>query len=248
MNSKLSTLKATLFTFFFIFMSQFSLAEGKVKSYDIPINFNNRYVTDPEQLIVKSLTSREWEIKSSEPGKIVGWLNDYKDHEIVLAIHYDDSQISFEPISSKKLRCRKRCKVADKHYDKWRLYLRKSIALNIHTLAIKELLDQKEIRDSWFSAFKTGNVNEKIRLARNIIDLELFNPYALEVIEKEINKSFELGKLNKSQVQQYAFYCKALARTKDPKYLPILKKVATESRSGNLQRYVEKYLKTNYLL
>ena len=227
-----------------------SAALEPVKSYDLPINYNQRYVKDPHALIVKSLKSREWEIKDSQPGKITGWLNNYKDHEIVLAIHYNDSQISFEPISAKKLNCskkrRKKCRFLDKHYTKWRLYLRKSIALNIHTLAIEELLNQKPIRDSWLKVLESGSIDEKTKLARNIIDLELFNPYALEVITREIENLSTVKKITASLVQQYAFYCKVLARTKDPKYIPLLKEVVATVPSRKIRNYVKDYLKANY--
>jgi hypothetical protein len=222
-------------------------AHAENKIYDHPVKFNPRYVTSPEDVILKSLDSRGWQVKAKHPGKITGWLNNYKDYEIILDIFYNNTEISFEHVSAKKLNCkRSHCKVNPKHYDKWRLYLRKSIALTIHTLAINELLEKPSIKAGWLSTLKNGSVKEKIQFARNIIDIELFNQEALAVIEQEIIQGYKIAKMTGDQVQQYAFYCKVLARSKKPEYIELLETVRDNTPSKKLRKYVKGYLVTNF--
>lgn len=230
----------------FSFSSSLSAIE---QSYDIPIKFNMQYVTNPEKLIIDSLSTRGWQVKDNRPGQIIGWLNDYKGYEIILAINYDKSQISFKKISSEKLGCsgsKKKCKVESKHYNRWRLYLRKTIALNIHTLAIIDLLKTPSIKNQWLSSLKEGSVKQKIKFARNMIDIQLFDRDALEIIKTEIMNGYKKSKMTADEIQQYAFYCKVLASTQDPHYLSLLTEVSHNSPIRKLKRYVKGYLGKYY--
>ncbi len=233
---------------FTLFLSKAAFAVEQ--PYDVPLKFNQRYVTSPEKVIIDSLLDRGWEVKNQKPGTVTGWLNDYKDYEIILDINYDDSEISFKHISAKKLRCGNNrstnCKVQDKHYNKWRLYLRKSIALNIHTLAISELLAIPSIKNNWLASLKEGSIKEKIKFARNIIDIELFDKDALNIIEEEIIKGYKKTDMSGNEVQLYAFYCKVLARTADSKYLALLTEVKDNTVNRKLKNYVDGYLTRNY--
>lgn len=221
------------------------VAFASTHSYDEPIKFNSRYVTAPEKVIIDSLIGRGWEIKSQRPGSVTGWLNNYKDYDIVLEVNYAESQISFKHISAKKLNC-SNCNALDKHYDKWRLYLRKSIALNIHTLAINELLAISSIKKDWLSVLEKGSVQEKTKFARNIIDIELFDNEALDIIEKEVIKGYKKENMTGHEVQLYAFYCKALARTTNSKYAGLLTEVKNNAGNRKLKKYVTGYLAQNY--
>lgn len=216
------------------------------ESYDLPISYNKRYVKNPENVIIKSLLDRGWEVKEKHPGKIIGWLNNYKGNEIILDISFDDSKISFKHISSRRFCGKNNCKIKPKHYNMWRLYLRKSIALNIHTLAINELLKIASIKEQWLNVLKSGNIKEKIKFARNIIDIGLFNSDALDIIEAEVRQGYMKADMTGNQVQQYAFYCKVLARTQKAKYLSLLQDVEKNAASRKLKKYLTNYIKNNY--
>ena len=237
----------TLVILFFVGLTFNTSVFSQENSYDIPIKFNSRYITNPEEVIVDSLLQRGWEIKDRQAGKITGWLNNFQGNEIILDISYDGNLISFKHVRSRKTNCKSgSCQINRGNYDRWRLYLRKSIALKIHTLAINELLDKPSIKKSWLTTLRTGSVKEKIKFARNIIDLELFNTDALEIMAEEVAKGYQQSNMTGHQIQQYAFYCKALARTKQAKYFLLLKEVKKNASAKKLKTYVKGYLKSNY--
>lgn len=233
------TLQALLLTLSFIPLC----FAGKSTWYDDPITYNKRYIPDVEQVIVESLLQRDWEVKQKSPGKVTAWLNNYKGYELVLDILHDDSIISFEHISYKKVDCKRSCKANKKYYDKWRLYLRKNIALNIHKYAMSELLQTENILAKWINTITNGSTQEKTKLARNIIDIEYFEENTLNAIEQDIKNSNYKNPSRGDGVQQLAFYCKALAYSKNKKYLPLLMDVRDNTSSKKLERYIEGYLK-----
>ena len=214
---------------------------GKSSWYEEPITYNKRYVPDVEQVIFESLAQRNWEVKQTSPGKVTAWLNNYKGYELVLDILHDDSSISFEHISYKRIDCKGRCKAKQKYYDKWRLYLRKNIALNIHKYAMSELLQNEKILAQWMNTITNGSTQEKTKLARNIIDIEYFEENTLNAIEQEIRNSNYKNPSSGDVVQQLAFYCKALAYSKNEKYQPLLVEVRDNTSSEKLKRYIEVY-------
>lgn len=231
------TLSTLLLTFIFI---PFSFA-GKSSWYEEPISYNKRYVPNVEQVIAESLIQRNWEVKQKSPGKVTGWLNNYKGYELVLDILYDDSSISFKHVSYKKVDCKRNCKAEQKYYDKWRLYLRKNIALSLHKYAMSELLQNETIQTKWMNTITNGSTQEKTKLARNIIDIEYFEENTLNAIEQTIKNSNYKNPKKSDDVQQLAFYCKALAYSKIKKYHPILEDVRDSTSSKKLKRYIEVY-------
>jgi hypothetical protein len=229
----------------FIFFSHGSFAAER-SWFEEPIKVNNTYITDVESVIVESLKQRGWEVKEKSPSVVTAWLNDYKGYELVLEIKHDNTQISFNQLSFKRVDCtsknKKRCKASTKYSDKWRLYLRKNIAMNIHKRAMDHLLNNEKIRNEWLDKLKTGDVELKTKLARNFIDIEYFNDYALAEIVSQITANYQRNTLSRDEVQQYAFFCKVLARSKQEKYKDLLSQVSRTAKSSKLRNYVKGYL------
>jgi hypothetical protein len=215
---------------------------GNASWYSDPITYNKRYIINVEQVILESMTQFDWQVKQRSPGKITAWLNNYKGYELILDIVYDDTSISFKHVGYKKVDCRKSCgKAETKYYDKWRLYLRRNIALNIHKYALSELFQNKNIWVKWMNTINKGTYKEQIKLARNIIDIQYYEDNTLQAIEQAIKNSNYKNPAKGDQVQQLAFYCKALAYSKDKKYHPILEQVRDGTSSKKLRRYIEVY-------
>jgi len=212
--------------------------------FDEPIKINKAYITDVEAVIVESLEQRGWEVKEKSPAMVTAWLNDYKGYELVLEIKHDNTQISFNQLSFKKVDCnsKKRCKASTKYSDKWRLYLRKNIAMNVHKRAMDQLLNNEKIRNAWLDKLKTGDTELKTKLARNFIDIEYFNDYALAEIVSQIDANYQRKNLSGDEVQQYAFFCKVLARSKQEQYKSLLSQVSRKAKSRKLRNYVKGYL------
>jgi len=228
-----------------IFFSHGSFASER-SWFEEPIKINKTYITDVEAVIIESLKQRGWEVKEKSPVMVTAWLNDYKGYELVLEIKHDNTQISFNQLSFKKVDCtsknKKRCKASTKYSDKWRLYLRKNIAMNIHKRAMDHLLNNEKIRNEWLEQLKTGDVELKTKLARNLIDIEYFNDFALAEIVSQIEANYQRDKLSGDEVQQYAFFCKVLARSKQEKYKGLLSQVSRKAKSRQLRNYVKGYL------
>ncbi|PKI14832.1 hypothetical protein [Colwellia sp. 12G3] len=235
----------TLLLSIFVFFSSNSFSTER-SWFDEPIKINKTYVTDTEAVIIESLKQRGWEVKEKSPTMVTAWLNDYKGYELVLEIKHDKSQISFNQLSYKKVGCdsnsSSRCKASTKYSDKWRLYLRKNIAMNIHKRAMDYLLNDEKIRSTWLDELKTGDVEFKTKLARNLIDIEYFNEYALAEIVEQINANYLRNELSSDEVQQYAFFCKVLARSEQKKYTELLTQVSQKAKSRKLKNYVKGYL------
>lgn len=233
-----------LSTFLFFSNSSFSVERSW---FDEPIKINQAYITDVEAVILESLNQRGWEVKNKSSSMVTAWLNDYKGYELVLEIKHNKSQISFNQLSFKKIDCKerskRRCKASTEYSNKWRLYLRKNIAMNIHKRAMDDLLKNEDIRTTWLANLKTGDVEFKTKLARNLIDIEYFNEFALSEIVSQINENYQRKKLSRDEVQQYAFFCKLLARSKQEKYKALLTEVSTKANSRKLRTYVKGYLK-----
>jgi len=234
--------QAILLSAFLLFSSE-SFSEER-SWFDEPIKINKTYITDTEAVILESLEQRGWEVKKQSPAMVTAWLNDYKGYELVLEIRHDNAQISFNQLSFKRVDCKskKRCKASTKYSDKWRLYLRKNIAMNIHKRAMDQLLNNEKIRNEWLDKLKTGDVELKTKLARNLIDIEYFNDYALAEIESQIDANYQRDALSSAEVQQYAFFCKVLARSKKAQYKGLLSQVRRKAKSKKLRNYVKGYL------
>jgi len=236
--------QATLLSIF-LFFSQVSLSAERTW-FEEPLKINKTYIADVESVILESLQQRGWEVKEKTPTMVTAWLNDYKGYELVLEIRHDNTQISFNQLSFKKVDCssrnNKRCKASTKYSDKWRLYLRKNIAMNIHKRAMDHLLNDEVIRNEWLDKLKTGDVELKTKLARNLIDIEYFNEYALAEIVSQINANYQRNTLSSDEVQQYAFFCKVLARSKQEQYKGLLSQVSRKAKSRKLRNYVKGYL------
>ncbi|PKG81045.1 hypothetical protein CXF85_19995 [Colwellia sp. 75C3] len=235
----------TLLLSIFVFFSSNAFATER-SWFDEPIKINKTYVTDAEAVILESLKQRGWEVKEKSATMVTAWLNDYKGYELVLEIKHDNAQISFKQLSYKKVGCESksssRCKASTKYSNKWRLYLRKNIAMNIHKRAMDHLLKNEKIRRTWLEELKTGNIEFKTKLARNLIDIEYFNEYALAEIVEQINANYQRNKLSSDEVQQYAFFCKVLARSKQEKHTELLTQVSQKAKSRKLRNYVKGYL------
>ncbi len=227
----------------FLFFSS-ELLSAERSWFDEPISINQAYITDAEAIILESLKQRGWEVKEKSPIMITAWLNDYKGYELVLEIKHDNSQISFNQLSFKRVDCKskKRCKASTKYSDKWRLYLRKNLAMNIHKRAMDHLLKDKKIRNAWLDKFKNGDVALKTKLARNLIDIEYFNPNALAEIVSQVDVNYQRNNLSSAEVQQYAFFCKVLARSNQEQYKGLLSQVSKKAKSRKLRNYVKGYL------
>lgn len=214
--------------------------------FDEPIKTDQAYVNDIEVVILESLEQRGWEVKSKTPSKVTAWLNDYKGYELVLEIIYNNSQIEFNQLSFTKVNCIPEdsldCQAEESYSNRWRLYLRKNIAMNIHKRAMDHLLKNKKIHDAWMVKLKTGNSKYKTTLARNLIDIEYYNENVMDEMAIQIKRSYKL-RLNKKGIQQYAFYCKLLARSKLQKYKALLTEVRDNANKSQLRRYVRGYLK-----
>ena len=224
----------------FLFFSNSSFSVER-SWFDEPIKVNHTYISDVESVILESLKQRGWEVKEKSAGVVTAWLNDYKGYELVLEIKHTKSLISFNQLSYKKLNCKKSCKAKTKYSDKWRLYLRKNITMNIHKRTMDHLLSNEGIRKIWLDKLKNGNVADKTKLARNLIDLDYFNEYALAEIVRQITANYE-RKLSRNEIQQYAFFCKLLARSKQKQFTALLTQVRKYAPSKKLRNYVKGYL------
>jgi hypothetical protein len=212
--------------------------------FEEPIKINKTYIKDTEAVILESLKQRGWEVKEQTPTMVTAWLNDYKGYELVLEIKHDKSQISFNQVSYRKLNCnsKRSCKASSDYSNKWRLYLRKNIAMNIHKRTMDSLLNNEKIRHAWLDKLKNSDVEFKTKLARNLIDIEYFNEHALAEVVIQINDNYLRDNLSGNEVQQYAFFCKLLARSKQEQYKKLLSQVSRSAKSRKLRNYVKGYL------
>ena len=212
--------------------------------YGQPIKYNSSYIIDVESLILESMADRGWEVKEKNEREIVAWLPDENDTEVIIKIMHDASQISFTAISERRLNCRsgRRCQVSRSDLGKWRHFLRQSMTTNIHRAAMADLLEDAELRRQFLRNLQSQDIKERTALAREIIVEELYAPEILSELVVEIEKSFDEPELSKQAVQMYAYYCKALALSKDKTYLPLLNKVIAKTNDNKLRDYVEGYL------
>ena len=227
------------------FSSQVQAFAKELTWYDEPLKYNNSYINDVEQVILAALHQRQWDVKEKSSGSILAWLDDYKGYELILEITYSDSLISFKQKSYRKVDCTKRCTARQKYADKWRLYLRKSIAMNIHTLAMDNLLKNDEIRVSWLDILKNGSIENKIKFARNIIDLNYYNEDVLTELSAQVSANYLNTHFSSAEVQQYAFFCKALTLSRQVQYKTLLRAVRDNTNDRKLSNYVRGYLKMN---
>lgn len=241
----MTSIKSIIIATFVLFVAIHSSVFATERSWlDEPIKFNPERVTDSEGAILESMEQRGWQLKAKTPTMITAWLNNYKDHQLILEITHENGQISFNQVSFKKVGCTnpKICKANTKLSDRWRLYLRKNIAMNIHKRAMDDLLKTESIRNEWVEKIRTGSPANKVQLARNMIDIEYFNTYAMAEMESEIKANYQRKKLSSDEVQYYAYFCKVLARSEQDKYKALLTQVSTGAQSKKLRRYVKGYI------
>ncbi len=214
--------------------------------YDQPIKFNSRYVKNPEQVIVDALNERGWEIKDKTESKITAWLNNYKGYELLLDIQYSDSEISFKHISFEKLNCRKgrHCKADEGEYNKWRLYLRKSIAMNIHKLAIFEILKDTDFEEKWIKIIHSEDSKEKSRVAIQMMDYNFYPKKVLVALSEELESNYKKV-MNGDDVLASAWMAKAITRSQDKSFRDLIFKIQKETPNPKLKRYVTNYIKEN---
>ncbi|OUS30877.1 hypothetical protein A9Q99_05040 [Gammaproteobacteria bacterium 45_16_T64] len=218
--------------------------QAEYEWYGQPIKYNSAYITDVESLIVESMNDRGWEIKEKSEKEIVAWLPDESDNEIIIKIMHNASEITFEAVSERRLYCHRgiECGVSRSDLGKVRHFLRQSITANIHRAAMADLLKNSELRKQFLSKLQSKDLGERTKLAREIIVEKLYSPEILSELVAEIQKGFDAPELSKQAVQMYAYYCKALALSKDKAYLPLLNKVIAKTNDDKLRNYVEGYL------
>ncbi|MCF2860134.1 hypothetical protein L1286_21875 [Pseudoalteromonas sp. SMS1] len=96
------------------------------------------YVKAPQQVIEKAITHAGWKVKEKGEGFIKAEL-DHKGYLLNSTIYFDDKEISFEHVSAQRNDCSgSRCKVKQRHVDRWRLNLRRHIATQLTKLAKKD--------------------------------------------------------------------------------------------------------------
>ena len=219
-------------------------SQAEYEWYGQPIKYNSSYVADVESLILESMADRGWRVKEKAEREIVAWLPDEDNNEIIIKIMHNASEISFEAISERKLHCRsgRRCQVSRSDLGKWRHFLRQSMTTNIHRAAVADLLKNAKLRKQFLRNLQSKDIRERTKLAREIIVEELYAPEILSELVAEIQKGFDAPELSKQAVQMYAYYCKALALSKDKAYLPLLNKVIAKTNDDKLRDYVEGYL------
>lgn len=207
---------------------------------------NSTYISDvvAEIIILKSLKERNWKIKKQSPGKVTAWLDNHRNHELVLEITYEKSEISFKQLSFKKLDCLKRnyCEAEPEYSEQWKTNLRRNIATKIHTLAMKALLENENVTNNWIDYFKTDNIKLKTTLARNMVETDFYDDRVMVEFSQQIKDNFQ-RKLSPNEVQQYAFFCKVLARSRQEKYRDLLTLVSKKANSLDLKDYAKGYLR-----
>ncbi|MBQ4835173.1 hypothetical protein [Pseudoalteromonas luteoviolacea] len=94
------------------------------------------YVKEPKKAAERGINKAQWKIKESGEGFIKAEL-DYKGYLLRSMIFYNDKEISFEHVSAERNDCagKRSCQLKQRHVDRWRLNLRRQIALELTKLA-----------------------------------------------------------------------------------------------------------------
>ncbi|CAA0091862.1 Uncharacterised protein [BD1-7 clade bacterium] len=97
-------------------------------AYDKPIVISS-LLKKPLVAVLRGMNDHGWIVKDQKPGQVVALL-DYRQRQITVDINYTKSEISFAPVSSRKLNCSgtaEQCPIEDAYYQAWRSNLRSSI-------------------------------------------------------------------------------------------------------------------------
>ncbi|TQF70312.1 hypothetical protein [Pseudoalteromonas luteoviolacea] len=96
------------------------------------------YVKEPQKAIEKAIVNAGWKIKEKGEGLVKAEL-DYKGYLLNSTIYFNDKEISFDHVSAQRNDCSgSRCKVKERHVDRWRLSLRRHVATQLTKLAKKD--------------------------------------------------------------------------------------------------------------
>ena len=214
--------------------------------WETPIRYDNERVNDIEKAIIDAFTERDYKIIEKSPGVVVGHLENLKKHTLTLEALYDDSQVKFNMISFERTVChRRRCYNNQSKYQDWRFFLRKSVSFHIHKQYLHNALQSKDIEQKWINTLKQGNIDERTAFARTLIDLEYYKDDVLLELQKQIEENY-LRRLDGDEIRLYAYYCKALVKSKQEKFLPLLEQVKMNARAKKLKRFVRDYFVQYY--
>ncbi len=241
-----------IFVFFaFISVADDSGANSDYSWFEDPLYYSAR-VAEPQKAIVKALQTRKWQIESIENNLVVALLDGYKGAYIKLHIAYQDGRITIQTIEKRNANCEsadsRRCKVDLDNYQRWRLYLRKSIAMELHRVELHDYYQASNATQQWVSSFNQYDREQRIEVARQIVETEWFDETLLDVFADFAQKNYPNvpAKNSRDASSEIVFVCKALARSKNPKYKPLLIEISQKAKSRYIKKYMVKYLNTYY--
>ncbi len=213
-----------------------------------------RYVTDPEALIMSSLDRYGWLVKEKSDGKVTVVLNKNKS-EIILDIIYDKKLIHVVPVSDRVSDCNEgvdNCRVKKSSYARWRMNLRRSMLREIHELAIHDAYISDENVDGLLSVqeieilkykieFEIAGLSIKKKMVSELRWKGISSTEVYDAAEKRLLDSLNDGESNKDSL---IWLLKGIGYSGQKKYQKSLKLFIENTDSRSLRRYAEKSLKT----
>lgn len=134
--------RQALFTIILLFPLLACAWTGNHTVYEDPVSYPP-FIDDPAAVIKDGMARYDWTIVEQAEQSIRAKL-DYEGHRIVVDISYGDGLITVKDVEHKKIGCEPGspdCAFDSDLYSRWRLNLRRGIALEIHQLTINQAIN-----------------------------------------------------------------------------------------------------------
>ncbi len=96
--------------------------------------------------------------------------------------------------------------------------------------------------EDYISIFQGIDNEKKVKAARYLIAIRLFNPQVLAVVENKFKGGFNSNLEDDLHVQVMSWFCKFLGESGEAKYLATLKKVKNEALNEFIKEHATRYL------
>jgi len=104
-----------------------------------PIQYGD-YITAPKIAVLKGMKRYSWtELEEGTGNSLIAQLL-YKGYDIRVNITYANGQVLLSPVLAQRVNCSRSCRVNENSRYGWTVNLRKSIAKELHVLAIRSAI------------------------------------------------------------------------------------------------------------